>query len=276
MSNPSPEETIQGLVDRETDAWNRQDAEALVSLFHPDMVWPWPPDASAHDPALWVFPLGRFDRERWKRGWEELFRDHELVHNRRGTVRIVVSEEGDGGFAVVDVDTLWRRRDDGRAVPLEGARVQGIHEGRGPVVPHPPHRAPRRTVPSATGRLSPAAVSSPVMALSAFDDPARPPEARGRVPECLSGAAPLMGGGHRARSRRPARRVTEAWAFAGAKFGWSLRLKRGERVILYLTPQDGTVPRRRRPGREGGRRRPRSRAVRSARSRAPRRGAALR
>src|SRR5512143_3483246 len=104
---------IQGMVDRETAAWDAQDAEALVSLFHPDMVWPWPPDASAHDPALWVFPLGRFERERWKRGWEELFRDHELVHNRRATVRVAASDEGDGGFAVVDVDTLWRRRDTG-------------------------------------------------------------------------------------------------------------------------------------------------------------------
>ena len=29
---------IQTLVDLETDAWNRKDAEALVSLFHPDMT----------------------------------------------------------------------------------------------------------------------------------------------------------------------------------------------------------------------------------------------
>ena len=48
-----------------------------------------------------------------KAGWEELFRTHELAHNRRRTVRIEVSKEGDGAFAVVDVDTLWRRRSDG-------------------------------------------------------------------------------------------------------------------------------------------------------------------
>jgi ketosteroid isomerase-like protein len=125
MSSPTPEDAIRALVDRETDAWNRQDAEALVSLFHPDMVWPWPPDAKAHDPALWIFPLGRFDRERWKKGWEELFRDHELVHNRRTTVRIVVSGEGDGGFAVVDVDTLWRRRDTGEDFPWKGRACKG-------------------------------------------------------------------------------------------------------------------------------------------------------
>src|SRR5262245_48055701 len=101
---------IQALVDRETAAWDRQDAEDLVSLFHPDMVWPWPPDAHAHDPASWIFPWGRYDRARWRAGWQELFRSHELVHNIRKTVRITLSAEGDGALAVVDVDTLWRRR----------------------------------------------------------------------------------------------------------------------------------------------------------------------
>lgn len=89
------------------------------------MIWPWPPDSSAHDPALWVFPLGRFDRARWKRGWEELFGGYELVHNRRTTVRIVVSAEGDGGFAVVDVDTLWRHRVTGEPFPWKGRACKG-------------------------------------------------------------------------------------------------------------------------------------------------------
>ncbi len=106
---------IQAMVDRETAAWNACDAEALVDLFHPDCVWPWPPDADAHDPATWVMPLGRFDRGRWKASWEQLFATHVLVHNYRTTVRIEVSAEGDGAFAVVDVDTLWRQR--GTAVP---------------------------------------------------------------------------------------------------------------------------------------------------------------
>lgn len=101
---------IQAMVDMETEAWNRQDADTLVSLFHPDMVWPWPPDGNAHDPARWVCPMGRYDRERWKSSWEELFRTHELVHNHRQTIRIVVTDQGDGAFAVVDVDTLWRHR----------------------------------------------------------------------------------------------------------------------------------------------------------------------
>ena len=41
-----------------------------------------------------------------------------------------VSEEGDGAFAVVDVDTLWRNRADGRLFPVRKAvRL------RGPFVP---------------------------------------------------------------------------------------------------------------------------------------------
>ena len=116
---------IQALVDRETAAWDAQDAEGLVSLFHPDMVWPWPPDARAHDPSSWVFPQGRFHRERWRASWEELFRTHELVHNVRKTVSIVISAEGDGAFAVVDVDTLWRNRSDGRSFHWKGRAGKG-------------------------------------------------------------------------------------------------------------------------------------------------------
>jgi ketosteroid isomerase-like protein len=116
---------IQAMVDREAAAWDRQDADALVSLFHPDMVWPWPPDGRAHDPAAWVFPQGRYNRERWKAAWQSLFRTHELVHNTRRTVRIAVSEEGDGAFAVVDVDTLWRNRADGRLFHWKGRACKG-------------------------------------------------------------------------------------------------------------------------------------------------------
>jgi ketosteroid isomerase-like protein len=127
-----PEAEIQAMVDRETEAWNRQDAEALVSLFHPDMVWPWPPDADSHDPETWVFPQGRYDRDRWKKGWEDLFANHVLVHNRRRTVRIALSAEGDGAFAVVDVDTLWRHRVSGDAFHWKGRACKGytrVHGG---------------------------------------------------------------------------------------------------------------------------------------------------
>jgi ketosteroid isomerase-like protein len=119
------QDEIQAVVDHETWAWDHQDAEALVSIFHPDMVWPWPPTATSHDPLGWVFPLGRYDRERWKAGWVDLFRTHELVHNNRRTVRIEVSVERDGGFAVVDVDTLWRNRLDGTPFHWKGRACKG-------------------------------------------------------------------------------------------------------------------------------------------------------
>jgi ketosteroid isomerase-like protein len=121
----TPESEIQAMVDRETAAWDRQDAAALASLFHPDMVWPWPPDSRCHDPALWVFSQGRFNRTRWQAGWEELFRTHELVHNHRQTVRIAVSAEGDGGFAVIDIDTLWKHRSDGAEMHWKGRVSKG-------------------------------------------------------------------------------------------------------------------------------------------------------
>jgi uncharacterized protein (TIGR02246 family) len=44
-------EQIRSLVDTETAAWNARDADALVSLFHPDTVWPWPPHAAAAVPS---------------------------------------------------------------------------------------------------------------------------------------------------------------------------------------------------------------------------------
>jgi ketosteroid isomerase-like protein len=118
-------EEIQAIIDRETRAWNAQDSETLVSLFHPDMVWPWPPDENAHDPEKWVFPQGRYNHNRWKKNWEELFRTHELMHNHRKTVKIVVSEEEDGAFAVVDIDTLWRNQSIGQLFPWKGRTCKG-------------------------------------------------------------------------------------------------------------------------------------------------------
>jgi len=122
---PGIEAEIQAMVDRETAAWNQRDAEALVSLFHPDMVWPWPPDAQAHDPAEWVFPMGRYDRGRWKASWEQLFGEFDLVHNHRRTVKIVAAPQGDGAYAVVDVDTLWRHRATGQVAHWKGRACKG-------------------------------------------------------------------------------------------------------------------------------------------------------
>lgn len=119
------ETAIQAMVDRETAAWDAQDADALVDMFHPDMVWAWPPDAASHDPATWVTPFDRYDRARWTAGWQELFRTHALVHNRRHTARVIVSEQGDAGFAVVDIDTLWRQRESGAEFHWKGRACKG-------------------------------------------------------------------------------------------------------------------------------------------------------
>jgi ketosteroid isomerase-like protein len=99
---------IQAIVDRETRAWNTQDVDLLISVFHPDMVWPWPPTARDHDPMDWVMEWGRYDPDRWRDGWQKLFDTHDLVQNDRVTRKIVVSDQGDGAFAVVDINTVWK------------------------------------------------------------------------------------------------------------------------------------------------------------------------
>jgi ketosteroid isomerase-like protein len=104
------ESEVMEIVNRETKAWDTKDVDLLLSVFHPDMVWPWPKTPRSHDPMDWILKWGRFDRERWRSGWQELFDTHELVHNRREIRKIEVSEEADGAFAVVDIDTLWRDR----------------------------------------------------------------------------------------------------------------------------------------------------------------------
>jgi hypothetical protein len=51
---------IRELIDRETRAWDTKDVDLLLSVLHEDMVWPWPPNSTAHDPAQWVLIWGRF------------------------------------------------------------------------------------------------------------------------------------------------------------------------------------------------------------------------
>ena len=99
---------IEDMVNRETLAWNTQDVELLISIFHPDMVWPWPRTAQSHDPMDWVMEIGRYDYDRWRKGWQDLFDTHTLIHNKREIKKIVISKEGDGAFGVVDIETLWR------------------------------------------------------------------------------------------------------------------------------------------------------------------------
>ena len=102
---------IQEMVDLETKGWDTKNPELLLSMIHPDMAWPFPLTADSHDPIDWVFVMGRFDKDRWRNDWQGLFDTHDLVHNRRVTVKIEVAKEEDAAFAVVDIDTLWRHKD---------------------------------------------------------------------------------------------------------------------------------------------------------------------
>lgn len=101
---------IQDMVDIETKGWDTKNPDLFLDMIHPDIAWPWPLTADAHDPIEWVFVMGRFDRERWRKSWQDLFDSHDLIHNRRTTVKIEISKEEDAAFAVVDIDTLWRHK----------------------------------------------------------------------------------------------------------------------------------------------------------------------
>jgi len=102
---------IKEIVDRETRAWDTQDVDLLISIFHPDMVWPWPKTSSSHDPMDWELVLGKFNKERWSKGWLDLFEHYKLMHNHREIKKIEISSDKDGAFAVVDIDTLWMDKD---------------------------------------------------------------------------------------------------------------------------------------------------------------------
>jgi len=105
--NEVAHQQIKEIVDRETRAWETQNVDLLMTIFHPDMVWPWPRTPKSHDPIDWIIEWGRYDFDRWKSGWQQLFDTHRLVRNERVIRKIEISREGDGAFAVVDIDTLW-------------------------------------------------------------------------------------------------------------------------------------------------------------------------
>ena len=74
------------------------------------------------------------------------------------------------------------------------------------------------------------------MALSAFDDKASEPGADElRRTLGRSGARWDELIEHLATKQAP---LDTGWTYAGANWGWSLRLKRKKRTILYLTPRD--------------------------------------
>ncbi|HOW87092.1 MAG TPA: hypothetical protein PKV84_00365 [Candidatus Omnitrophota bacterium] len=111
---------IQAMVDLETRGWNTKNPDLFLSIIHPDMVWPWPPHQNAHNPVHWVFELGRFNYKRWRKNWQDIFDGYNLIHNRRNTIKIEISQEGDGAYAVVDIDTLWQHKKTGKDLHWKG------------------------------------------------------------------------------------------------------------------------------------------------------------
>lgn len=107
MTKTQLENEILEIVNRETKAWDTQNVELLLSIFHQDFVWVWPENNNSHDPLNWEIEMGKFEYVRWKKIYEELFSNYELKHNNREIKKIKISKEGDGAFAVVDIDTLW-------------------------------------------------------------------------------------------------------------------------------------------------------------------------
>ena len=103
---------IQEIIDRESRAFDTADTALMLTVYHPDLVWAWPPHSRAYDPMDWVIRMGRFDYDRWYRLTQLFFDTHTLVHNKRITRKIQMTDEQDGAFAVVDVDTLFTQNPD--------------------------------------------------------------------------------------------------------------------------------------------------------------------
>ena len=111
---------IQALIDRVTLGLNTKNPDLFLDVMHPDMVWPWPPTPRDHDPVMWKFVLGRFNKERWRQYWQAIFDQYELLHNHRDTVKIEVSVEEDAALAVLEVDSLWRDKETKQEIHWKG------------------------------------------------------------------------------------------------------------------------------------------------------------
>lgn len=72
------------------------------------------------------------------------------------------------------------------------------------------------------------------MALSAFDDKSHPPSDEA-IAAVLGRTFPLWNDLQRLIGDRFAP-ISPAWGYASRSSGWGLRLKQGERIVLYMTP----------------------------------------
>lgn len=75
------------------------------------------------------------------------------------------------------------------------------------------------------------------MALSCFDDKSAPPS-ESALRAALGESSPLWSELIQRIATRYAP-LEEVWGFSGKSAGWGLRLRHGERTILYMTPREG-------------------------------------
>ena len=66
----SVEDEIREIIDRETRAWDTNDVHLLLTIFHPDKIWPL--ESNDHDPVKWVAGMGRYNYKRLNSGRHSL------------------------------------------------------------------------------------------------------------------------------------------------------------------------------------------------------------
>jgi hypothetical protein len=84
------------------------------------MVWVWPKDSDSHNPVDWETPQGKFNYELWTSIYSDMFANFTLEQNNRKTIKIVETQEKDGGFAVVDINTIWKNKTTGKLMQWRG------------------------------------------------------------------------------------------------------------------------------------------------------------
>ena len=72
------------------------------------------------------------------------------------------------------------------------------------------------------------------MALSAFDDRASPPNPRDL--QAMLGRSATLWKRMTEDLQKTYGPLAEEWSYSGAAYGWSMRLKKGKRAIVYMTP----------------------------------------
>ena len=100
-------DAIENVIHRETQAWDEGDVDLLFGIFHPELVWIWPPTGFVGDLLGSKLQVSRFDPDHWRAGWSSIF-SNELLRNERQIRKVTPSPRGDAAVAVVEVAASWR------------------------------------------------------------------------------------------------------------------------------------------------------------------------